>query len=62
MVKERACRTCRKIVSGQLCSRCKTYTLSHDFAGLVIILDAKDSQIAKKLNIMEKGKYALKVR
>ncbi|MHA1835452.1 MAG: transcription elongation factor subunit Spt4 [Candidatus Odinarchaeia archaeon] len=61
-MKERACKTCRRIVKGQTCPVCKTYTLSYEFDGMVIINDPENSQIAKKLNITEKGKYALKVR
>ena len=61
-MKEKACKTCRRIVTGQICPVCKTYTLSTDYEGLVIINDPEHSQIAAKLNITEKGKYALKVR
>ncbi|MDD1778574.1 MAG: hypothetical protein LUQ65_10445, partial [Candidatus Helarchaeota archaeon] len=41
---------------------CKTYTLSPDHSGLVIIINPQGSRIATKLNIDEPGKYALKVR
>lgn len=61
-MKERACKTCRRIVKGQTCPHCKTYTLSYEYNGLVIINDYQNSKIAKKLNVDENGKYALKVR
>ncbi|WEU39716.1 MAG: DNA-directed RNA polymerase subunit E'' [Candidatus Odinarchaeum yellowstonii] len=61
-MKERACKTCRRIIKAQVCPTCKTYTLSYDYDGLVIINDYQNSQIAEKLNINENGKYALKVR
>nr|MDO8084941.1 transcription elongation factor subunit Spt4 [Candidatus Sigynarchaeum springense] len=60
---EKACRTCSLISTGQqICPRCKTHTLSDDFTSVVIILDPAKSEIAKRLNIKEAGKYALKVR
>jgi len=46
----------------QLCSNCKTPTLSPDYSGLVVIINPEGSKIADKLNIHEIGKYALKVR
>jgi DNA-directed RNA polymerase subunit E" len=61
-LRDRACKTCRKIVKGQTCPNCKTYTLSYEFDGLVIINDPENSKIANKLNVTDKGKYALKVR
>jgi len=61
-LKEKACKNCRRIVTTQICPICKTHTLSYDYDGLVLINDPEHSQIAKKLNVTEKGKYALKVR
>ncbi|MBD3186064.1 transcription elongation factor Spt4 [Candidatus Bathyarchaeota archaeon] len=63
MVQERACRTCRLISTGSsVCPSCKTHTLSDDFTSIIIIIDPEKSEIAKRLNITEPGKYALKVR
>ncbi len=50
------------ITSGNMCPKCKTANLSDDFSGLVIIFDPENSEIAKAMNIKEKGRYALKVR
>jgi len=50
------------ITTGALCPKCKTATLSDDFSGLVIIIDPKESEIAKVMKINEKGRYALRVR
>ncbi|NVM27341.1 MAG: DNA-directed RNA polymerase, subunit E'' [Candidatus Helarchaeota archaeon] len=62
-IREKACRTCHRLeIEKQLCSSCKTPTLSSDWSGLVIIMNPEDSKIADKLNIHESGKYALKVR
>jgi len=59
---EKACSTCHLIVTGNVCPRCKTATLSDDFSGLAVIFSPEDSAIAKVMNIQEKGRYALKVR
>ncbi|MHA1358716.1 MAG: transcription elongation factor subunit Spt4 [Candidatus Helarchaeota archaeon] len=62
-MREKACKTCHRLESEkQLCSSCKTQSLSTDYSGLVIIINPKGSLIAKKLNIDEPGRYALKVR
>ncbi len=44
------------------CPNCNSTDLSEDHSGIVIIIDPEKSEIAKKLNINSKGKYALKVR
>ena len=59
---EKACRECHLISPGTVCPRCKTATLSDDFSGLVIVIDPKESEIAKTMGIKEKGRYALRVR
>ncbi|MFX1294842.1 MAG: transcription elongation factor subunit Spt4 [Promethearchaeota archaeon] len=62
-MREKACRNCHRLESEkQICSSCKTPTLSPDYSGLVIIINPEGSQIANKLKINESGKYALKVR
>lgn len=62
MAKERACKNCHLITYKEFCPKCKTHSLSEDFSGAVVILDPKDSQIAKRLNFDIPGKYALRVR
>ena len=59
---EKACRNCHAIVVGNVCPICKSSSLSDDWSGYVIVLDPKDSRIAKRLNINQPGRYALKVR
>ncbi len=61
MVKELACRKCRAITTGKVCPVCKSTDLTPDWTGIIVILSPENSQIAKLLNINEKGKYALKV-
>lgn len=58
----RACRDCHLISEGEQCPACKSTNLSKDFLGFAVVLNANKSVIAQKMNITEKGKYALKVR
>ena len=59
---EKACTKCHKITTEAMCPKCKTASLSDDFSGLVIIIDPEESEIAKAMEISEKGRYALRVR
>ncbi|MBI5253239.1 MAG: DNA-directed RNA polymerase subunit E'' [Euryarchaeota archaeon] len=60
-MKERACKECGRITELDVCVVCKTPT-SSDWMGYVSVIDAEKSEIAKKLNIAAKGRYALRVR
>jgi DNA-directed RNA polymerase subunit E" len=59
---DKTCRECHRIVSGASCPICGSSSLSSDWSGYVVIIDPVHSNIAKKLNISLRGKYALKVR
>jgi|YelNatPaOPRAMG01_1025707.scaffolds.fasta_scaffold313598_2 DNA-directed RNA polymerase subunit E" len=59
---EKACSTCHFLTKENVCPKCKSASLSDDYAGLVIIFDFETSSIAKAMNIKENGRYALKVR
>lgn len=61
MVKERACRECRRIVTENKCDNCGSANLSSQFSGLVIILNPEASELARMLGITRPGRYALKV-
>ena len=60
---DKACKDCHRIVEGDkaVCT-CGSNSISKDWKGYVIIIDAEGSEIAKKLGYMKEGKYALKVR
>ena len=59
----KACRDCHGIIErGKSVCNCGSNSLSDDWSGYVIIVDAKGSEIAKKLEIKKAGRYALKVR
>ncbi|MEM1524651.1 MAG: transcription elongation factor subunit Spt4 [Nitrososphaerales archaeon] len=61
MPKEYACRKCHALTNGRICPICHSTDLSPNWSGLVIIINVKESQIAKALNITTPGRYALKV-
>jgi DNA-directed RNA polymerase subunit E" len=60
---EKACRDCHMIVeSGKSVCVCGSNSISSDWNGYVVIIDAEHSEIAKRLGIKKEGRYALKVR
>jgi DNA-directed RNA polymerase subunit E" len=58
---EKACKSCRRLVKGNVCPICKTSDLTTNWRGIIVILDT-DSEIAKAANITSPGKYAVRVR
>lgn len=59
---EKACKDCRFVSNGPVCPNCKSTNLSDDWSGLVIVLDPKTSEIAKKMGVVTPGRYAIRVR
>lgn len=58
-----ACRECHYVVRDkEECPMCGSSSLSDDWKGYVVIVDPEDSEIAEKMEVSAKGKYALKVR
>jgi len=58
----KVCKTCKIFVTGNECPICKGNQLSENWQGKIFILDAEKSEIAKKIEIKQKGEYAIKVR
>jgi DNA-directed RNA polymerase subunit E" len=58
----RACRKCKVIIEESSCPICKGTDLSDDYSGLLVVLDSEGSQLARKMDIKEEGRYALKIR
>jgi DNA-directed RNA polymerase subunit E" len=58
----RACRNCKIIIEENVCPICKGTDLSDDYSGLLIVVDPEGSLMAKKMEIKEEGRYALKIR
>ena len=63
MPKEKACRSCKRIVSGEekVCPVCGGKKFTTYWKGEVEIIDVEKSEIAKMLNIQYAGRYAIKV-
>ena len=59
--RERACRNCRRIVTGNVCDNCGSTNLTQNYQGLVIVIDPERSKIAEVLNVKKPGYYAIKV-
>jgi len=59
---EKACKNCRLLSREKVCPNCRSSDLSDDHTGLLIVLDAKKSELAKKALIKKNGHYALRVR
>jgi len=62
MTKQKACKICNTIYEGEKCPKCDSKEFTESFKGRVIVKDPEKSEIAKKLNIKEKGEYAIKTR
>ena len=62
MNKEKACRGCRFIVEeGNTCPNCNETSFTTFWRGYVVIMDPEQSEIAKKMGITRKGKFALRL-
>jgi DNA-directed RNA polymerase subunit E" len=62
-MKPKACKLCNTIVEeGDRCSNCGSKELAETFKGRAVILNTEKSEVAQKLNIKQKGNYAIKTR
>ncbi len=63
MVKSKACKVCSTIFeSGEKCPKCDSRENTDAFKGRVHVLNPEKSEIAQKLNLKEKGEFAIKNR
>ena len=63
MVKAKACKVCNTIVeSGDKWTKCGAKELTESFKGRIIILNPAKSEFSEKLNLKDKGNYAIKTR
>lgn len=62
MVKQKACKICNSIFEGEKCIHCDSKESTEGFKGRIQILNPEKSEIAKKLNIKNKGNFAIKTR
>ena len=61
-IKAKACKICKTIYEGDKCPKCGSKEFTESFKGRTIILNPEKSEIAKHLNISEKGNFAIKTR
>lgn len=61
-MKKKVCKKCRMFVEGDECPVCKSGQFSTNWQGRLSILDASNSEIAKKIGVAVKGEYAIKAR
>jgi len=60
--KKKVCKKCKIFVEdSDKCPICQSNQLTDSWKGKVIILNPEESEIAKKLNIKQKGTYAIKL-
>lgn len=58
-----ACKNCRLIIDkGKICPKCQSTKLSDRFKGIIIIIDAEKSEVAKVANLSSIGKFAIMVK
>jgi len=63
MAKQKACKVCNAIYeAGEKCPKCGSKEHTEGFKGRIQVLNPEKSEIAKKLNIKDKGKFAIKTR
>ena len=62
MSKQKACKICKTIFEEEKCPRCGSKEFIEGFKGRIVVLNPETSEIAKKLNLKEKGNYAIKTR
>jgi len=62
MAKQKACKICKTIFEGEKCTNCESKELTDTFKGRVIVLNPEKSLIAEKLNLKQKGEFAIKTR
>jgi len=63
MKQAKACRSCRYVLEegGDICSVCGGNSFTTFWRGYTIIMNAEKSEIAQKMGITKKGKYALRL-
>ncbi len=63
MAKAKACKICNKIYeTGDKCPKCGSKENTETIKGRIYVFNPGKSEIAKKLEIKDKGNYAIKTR
>ena len=62
MVKQKACKICKTIFEGDKCPACGSKEFTESFKGRIVVINPEKSEIAQKLNLKNKGNFAIKTR
>jgi len=63
MAKAKACKICSTIYEGtDKCPKCESKEGTEGFKGRIVVLDPEKSELAQKLNLKDKGNFAIKTR
>lgn len=62
MAKQKACKICNTIYEGDKCPNCESKESTESFKGRIEVLNPEKSEIAQKLNLKNKGNFAIKTR
>ena len=58
---EKACRTCRLIVNGEVCPHCQGTSFTKAFEGYILMINP-ESEVGTAIGAKAPGKYALKIK
>ena len=61
-IKDKACKICKTIYEGDKCPKCGSKEFTDTYKGKIYVMDAEKSEIAKKMGLNSKGKFAIKTR
>ena len=62
MPKSKACKICAKIYDGDKCPGCESKESTESYKGRIFVINPDKSEIAKELNLRDKGNFAIKTR
>ena len=62
-MKPKACKICNRIYEeGNTCPNCGSKESTDSFKGRIVVINPEKSEIAQKINIKNKGNFAIKTR
>ena len=58
---QRACKKCKAVFDGSVCTQCGSDDVVDTFKGKIVILNPEQSEIAQQMKITKKGTFAVKL-
>ena len=58
---KKACKKCKRLLTGDKCPICKTAKLTKDWKGRIFVVNPDKSELAKKLKLTEAGEFTIRV-